>query len=203
MPDPTPQQILDTPMPGDNDAGASTVRGYLVALAGAVWTEGECFSGKRPFGNSGWSWDLYAALAEAGHLEVVTDEYGEVDIDDANRDAGNRMVESAIRALAGPAPAPAEPTTEQAEADRIIRSAVEDIEFLTIAETAPADADIDRIDDLIRSATVTVTWAQADTPKAEGPIPAHFTADYDDGDSEPIQLPGEAYERTDTPDGAR
>lgn len=69
------------------------------------------------------------------------------------------LLAAAIVRLAEPAPA-AELTPEQAEAERIIRSAVEDIEMLTIAEMAAADTDPDRIDDLIRSATVTVTWAQ-------------------------------------------
>lgn len=53
----TPQQVLDLPM-DDNDAGAKTIREYLVSLVEMLWVEGEGFSGKRPFGNSGWEAEL-------------------------------------------------------------------------------------------------------------------------------------------------
>ena len=55
--------ILDLPM-GHNDAGASTIRDYLCCLLPTVWEEGEGFSGKRPFGNSGWENELYETLAK-------------------------------------------------------------------------------------------------------------------------------------------
>jgi hypothetical protein len=38
----TPQQLLDLPLPG-NDAGASTVRGYLVALLTTLWRKEQGF----------------------------------------------------------------------------------------------------------------------------------------------------------------
>lgn len=50
----------------ENDSGAYTVKGYLKALLIAVWDEGESFSGKRPFGNSGWDYDILTALVDAG-----------------------------------------------------------------------------------------------------------------------------------------
>lgn len=53
----TPQQVLDLPM-DDNDAGAKTIREYLASLVEMLWVEGEGFSGKRPFGNSGWEAEL-------------------------------------------------------------------------------------------------------------------------------------------------
>lgn len=61
----TGQMILSIPM-GDNDAGAATIRQYLVALANTVWWEGEGFSGKRPFGNSGWEHEMLEALESFG-----------------------------------------------------------------------------------------------------------------------------------------
>ena len=67
-----------------NDAEAETVRAYLKALLYAVWSKGEGFSGKRPFGNSGWEYDLYAALEPAGITE---------------REAQNDAIFSAIEAL--------------------------------------------------------------------------------------------------------
>lgn len=66
------RQILDLPMQ-PNDADAATVRDYLIALLRQVWIDNECFSGKRPFGSSGWDWDLYAPLAKAGLVEAEFD----------------------------------------------------------------------------------------------------------------------------------
>lgn len=98
MTDPTPQQVLDCPMdPATNDAGASSVRGYLVALLAKVWTEQDEFSGKRPFGNSQWYFDVYKALVVAGLLEGTLDDDGY--LDDVDDDAGYELVRSAIEAL--------------------------------------------------------------------------------------------------------
>ena len=62
-----------------NDAGAKTVGEYLQELLLRVWEEQEGFSGKRPFGNSGWDYELAAALIKAGAIEGTLDEYGDVD----------------------------------------------------------------------------------------------------------------------------
>jgi hypothetical protein len=61
-------------------------------------------------------------------------------------------------------PAP-EPTTGQRHAHQIIRSAISGIEFLTIAEMIEDDTDPELVDELIRSATVDVSWPY--TPAAE------------------------------------
>lgn len=92
------RQILDLPMK-DNDAGASTVRGYLCALLAVLWDEQECFGGKRPFGNSGWHHELHEPLVTAGLLagELETDEDEEPGIDYSE---GNRLIRLAIEALA-------------------------------------------------------------------------------------------------------
>lgn len=55
-----------------------TVRDYLRVLLTTLWSEQEEFSGKRPFGNSGWEYDLYAPLIKAGHIEGSLDEDGYV-----------------------------------------------------------------------------------------------------------------------------
>lgn len=64
----TPAELLALPLP-PNDSGATTVRGYLAKLLEQVWTEEEGFSGKRPFGNSSWQYDIYLAMARAGMIE--------------------------------------------------------------------------------------------------------------------------------------
>lgn len=72
--------VLAAPMnPSENDARAVSVAGYLTCLLLAVWDDGEGFSGKRPFGNSGWSWDLVAPLSKAGLISAVLDEDGYVE----------------------------------------------------------------------------------------------------------------------------
>lgn len=91
--------LLDVRM-GDNDAGADTIREYLTALLIALWSGGEGFSGKRPFGNSGWDWDLISALAKAGHIVAMFDEDGYLDrLDDAEERKGQRLIAEAIREL--------------------------------------------------------------------------------------------------------
>lgn len=57
----TSEEVLACPL-DDNDAGARTIREYLVFLLHRVWQEQEGFSGKRPFGTSGWNHDLTSAL---------------------------------------------------------------------------------------------------------------------------------------------
>jgi len=46
-----------------------TVREYLHKLLETLWIEGEGFSSKRPFGNSGWENDLIIPLVQAGFIE--------------------------------------------------------------------------------------------------------------------------------------
>lgn len=90
------QAVLDCPM-GDNDANASTVRDYLVKLLAQVWTEGEGFDGKRPFGNSAWEYEIYAALITAGLVSGAFDEHGYIDYVETH-DA-DRLVHRAIATL--------------------------------------------------------------------------------------------------------
>jgi hypothetical protein len=50
----------------------------LYKLLRKLWAEEEGFSGKRPFGNSGWSLDLIYSLVDCGYIPGTTDrdEYG-------------------------------------------------------------------------------------------------------------------------------
>jgi hypothetical protein len=41
---------------------------YLYQLLQTLWIEGDSFSGKRPFGNSGWETDLIYALVDCGYI---------------------------------------------------------------------------------------------------------------------------------------
>lgn len=89
-------EVLDIEM-GENDAGAKTVRDYLKRLLWKLWEEGECFGGKRPFGNSGWEYELYEALGKAGAIRCELDEWGNVE--DCDTSAANQMIFSAITAI--------------------------------------------------------------------------------------------------------
>jgi hypothetical protein len=90
-------EILNLPML-KNDAGATTIRAYLAALLTLVWQENEGFNGKRPFGNSGWDRELYAALINAKKIEGDIDEYGRPDHYDSRE--GDQFIYAAIDAIA-------------------------------------------------------------------------------------------------------
>ncbi len=92
----TGAQVLDIPM-GENDAEATTIKGYLVALLDKLWAEEEGFSGKRPFGNSGWSYDLYKPLVTAGAVKGKLDSDGY--IEEVDKDMANSLIFEAIAAL--------------------------------------------------------------------------------------------------------
>jgi hypothetical protein len=65
-------EILDTPYTF-KDCPAENLRMYFYLLLDTLWVEGEGFSGKRPFGSSGWENELYVALITTGAM------YGRVD----------------------------------------------------------------------------------------------------------------------------
>jgi hypothetical protein len=48
----------------------------------SVWDQGECFSGKRPFGNSGWEQDVYDPLVRAGFIAGTIGQNGYANFSD-------------------------------------------------------------------------------------------------------------------------
>jgi len=91
-------QILNLHM-DENDSGADTVRGYLKALLTRLWEEEESFSGKRPFGNSGWQYDVMTALVKGGAVagDLSDDEYKE--LLDFDENGARSAIAAAIAAL--------------------------------------------------------------------------------------------------------
>lgn len=71
------QDILDLEM--ESDIGDTTIRDFLKALLQELWTEGESFSGKRPFGNGDWQFQIYVPLVKAGLVKGKIDEDGYLD----------------------------------------------------------------------------------------------------------------------------
>jgi hypothetical protein len=70
-------KILNTPI--ECELGDSTIGGYLCELLITLLNKEEGFSGKRPFGNSGWKNYLLAAMAEGGFVEATFDSEGYLD----------------------------------------------------------------------------------------------------------------------------
>lgn len=80
-----------------NDADASTIRDYLTKLLLTIWQEGEGFSGKRPFGNSGWESEIYVSLVKAKRIDGHIDEDGYLDW--ADEASANILITEAILTL--------------------------------------------------------------------------------------------------------
>lgn len=82
----------------DSDVGNNiTVRDYLRRLLTTLWDEQEGFSGKRPFGNSGWEYDVYAPLIKAGYIVGKLDDDGY--IKSVNDRTAKKFVNSLILAM--------------------------------------------------------------------------------------------------------
>jgi hypothetical protein len=69
-------RMLATTFHSDDLDRDLTVKEYLQALLHQLWRESDGFSGKRPFGNSGWDWDIGIGMIKAGLLEGTLDEDG-------------------------------------------------------------------------------------------------------------------------------
>lgn len=67
-----------------------TIRGYLGQLLLKLWNDESSFSGKRPFGNSGWKLDLYKGLIESKVIKGSLDDDGYIQSVDA--DAGEHVI---------------------------------------------------------------------------------------------------------------
>lgn len=72
------------------DLGECSIRHYLIELAKRCWVEVDRFGGKRPFGNSGWKWDVYYALAEGGFVTGTKDDAG--NWDDVDHEAADKII---------------------------------------------------------------------------------------------------------------
>lgn len=89
--------ILDIKMQ-ENDARASTIGEYFRKLAIKVWLLNEEFSGKRPFGNSGWQWEVYCALAAAGVIEgSYSEKWGGWEISRHQMDIADELIVKALK----------------------------------------------------------------------------------------------------------
>lgn len=91
--------ILDIEMQ-ENDANAKTIKEYLKKLLLGVWIKEESFNGKRPFGNSGWKYEVYVALARAKVISADMDDDNYIqDISLAEEEKANNLIAEAIKSL--------------------------------------------------------------------------------------------------------
>ena len=75
-----------------------TVRTYLSLLLRQLWIEDEGFSGKRPFGNSGWKFDVYTSLVLNGFIvgRMGDDDEGLIEF---NRNEADQLIRQCINRL--------------------------------------------------------------------------------------------------------
>lgn len=74
-----------------------TIGAYLIELLKTLWIEQQNFSGKRPFGNGGWDYDLYTVLIRNGIIEGKLDEWGYIETFDNEK--GFEVILRAIQYL--------------------------------------------------------------------------------------------------------
>lgn len=80
--------VLEYRFESQDHDGRVSIREYFHSLLETLWIEGEEFDGKRPFGNSGWKFEIYYALIDGGFIvgklgdgyveevdEIAADEY--------------------------------------------------------------------------------------------------------------------------------
>ena len=92
--------ILNLKIMSDYFRKGLTIRGYLQELLLLVWEEGESFNGKRPFGNSGWEYDLYAPLIRAKVVKGELDEDGYIETID--EEAARKLITKLIKSIFNP-----------------------------------------------------------------------------------------------------
>ncbi len=74
-----------------------TIKEYLKELLRTLWIGGESFSGKRPFGNSGWEYDLYLPLIKENIIIGSLDEFE--CIDSCDTQSGSIVILEIINSL--------------------------------------------------------------------------------------------------------
>lgn len=82
-----------------------TIRQYFYDLLSALWVQGENFSSKRPFGNSGWDYGVYVTLIREGLIsgKIAADEDGgNPYVDEINEvEARNFVINNILKPLFG------------------------------------------------------------------------------------------------------
>lgn len=93
----TNEEILSLTFESSDLSKTVTIRQFIKELARAVWIEQEMFSGKRPFGNSGWTHDVYSCLVKNGLIKGIFDSDGY--LRSCNCDDADRLIVKLIESL--------------------------------------------------------------------------------------------------------
>jgi hypothetical protein len=96
-PIPDGQLVLDVPLDTtSNSAEATSVREYLAAMLTVAMQM------KRPFGFSGWRYELYRAMAKAGLLTARYDAAGDVELASIDMNRADELLDAAVEAIRRP-----------------------------------------------------------------------------------------------------
>lgn len=87
------EKALALKFSSDAFSGKKTIREYMRVMLRTIWIEGEGFSGKRPFGNSGWDYEVIRPLVVA---ELVP---GQLDCDGYLEDFDRQDADALVLAL--------------------------------------------------------------------------------------------------------
>lgn len=74
-----------------------SIHDYLIRLLSTLWNEQDGFSGKRPFGNSGWNYDLLACLIAHKIIPGELDDEGYVM--EVDEEQGDKIIREYIKTL--------------------------------------------------------------------------------------------------------
>lgn len=72
----TSKEILELKFHSNDLRKTVTVKDFFKELLKRLFKEMECFSGKRPFGNSDWEYDMCACFIKNGIVDGKIDEDG-------------------------------------------------------------------------------------------------------------------------------
>lgn len=88
------KEILELKFESTDLGKEMSIKDFFKELLTTLFKEGECFSGKRPFGNSGWDYDLCVCLAKNGVIEGKCSQYGDLeDWDYDSKEADSKILE--------------------------------------------------------------------------------------------------------------
>jgi hypothetical protein len=87
--------VLDIKFKPSEFGKVMTLREYCKNLLCTLWEEGEGFSGKRPFGNSDWDFNVFKELVKKEYVAGSIDEYG--DLVEVDPNAAAKVITDAIK----------------------------------------------------------------------------------------------------------
>lgn len=91
------EEVLDLKFQSSDLNKTLSIRDFLKELLLALWDEQEGFSGKRPFGKSGWTGDIEVCLVKAGFVNGVVD--GDGWLESIDEEDFSRMMKKLIGSL--------------------------------------------------------------------------------------------------------